>query len=117
MEKYIMVATNEQIERSKARRKVIEALEYNPMCYNCKSFGKSCKGSTNKSQAINNALDQEKSGVIPRYSFRDYKTGEKLTPPGWLVFSTFADGCGVVYRRSDGKMIVTTGFQGDFVVI
>lgn len=35
-----------------------------------------------ESQAINNALDQEKSGVIPRYSFRDYKTGEKLTPPG-----------------------------------
>ncbi|MFR1858832.1 MAG: hypothetical protein ACLSXG_02090 [Roseburia faecis] len=70
-----------------------------------------------ESQAINNALDQEKSGVIPRYSFRDYKTGEKLTPPGWLVFSTFADGCGVVYRRYDGKMIVTTGFQGDFVVI
>lgn len=70
-----------------------------------------------ESQAINNALDQEKSGVIPRYSFRDYKTGEKLTPPGWIVWSTFADGCGVVYRRSDGKMIVTTGFQGDFVVI
>ena len=70
-----------------------------------------------ESQAINNALDQEKSGITPRYSFRDYKTGEKLTPPGWLVWSTFADGCGVVYRRSDGKMIVTTGFQGDFVVI
>lgn len=70
-----------------------------------------------ESQAINNALDQEKSGVIPRYSFLDYKTGEKLTPPGWLVWSTFADGCGVVYRRSDGKMIITTGFQGDFVVI
>lgn len=70
-----------------------------------------------ESQAISNALDQEKSGVIPRYSFRDYKTGEKLTPPGWLVWSTFADSCGVVYRRTDGKMIVTTGFQGDFVVI
>lgn len=70
-----------------------------------------------ESQAINNALDQEKSGVIPRYSFLGYKTGENLTPPGWLVWSTFADGCGVVYRRSDGKMIVTTGFQGDFVVI
>lgn len=70
-----------------------------------------------ESQAINNALDQEKSGVIPHYSFRDYKTGEKLTPPGWIVWSTFADGCGVVYRRSDGKMIVTAGFQGDFVVI
>lgn len=48
MEKYIMVVTNEQIERSKARKKAIEALEYNPMCYNCKSFEKSCKGSTNK---------------------------------------------------------------------
>ena len=48
MEKYIMVVTDEQIERSKARRKAIEALEYNPMCYNCKNFGKSCEGSTNK---------------------------------------------------------------------
>ena len=28
-----------------------------------------------------------------------------------------ADGCGVVYRRSDKKMIVTTGFQGDFCYI
>lgn len=70
-----------------------------------------------ESQAINNALDQEKSGITPRYSFRDYKTLENITPPGWLVWSTFADGCGVVYRRSDGKMIVTTGLQGDFVVI
>lgn len=70
-----------------------------------------------ESQAISNALDQEKIGITPRYSFRDYKTGEKLTPPGWLVWSTFADGCVVVYRRSDEKMIVTTGFQGDFVVI
>ena len=70
-----------------------------------------------ESQAINNALDQEKSGIIPRYSFRDYKTGENLTPPGWLVWSTFADGCGVVYRRSDERRIVTTGLQGDFVVI
>ena len=48
MAKYIMVATNEQAERSKARRKAVEALAYNAMCYNCKSFGNSCKGSTNK---------------------------------------------------------------------
>lgn len=48
MAKYIMVATKEQVERSKARRKAVEALAYNAMCYNCKSFGKSCKGSTNK---------------------------------------------------------------------
>lgn len=63
-----------------------------------------------ESQAIRNALDQEKGSIIPRYSFRDYKTGEKLTPPRWIIWSTFADGCGVVYRRSDRKMIVTTGF-------
>lgn len=37
MEKYIMVVTDEQIKRSKARRKAIETLEYNPMCYNCKN--------------------------------------------------------------------------------
>lgn len=69
------------------------------------------------SQAISNALEQEKSGISPRYAFRDCKTGENLTPPGWLVWSTYADGCGVVYRRPDGKMIVATGFQGDFVVV
>jgi len=48
MEKYIMVATDEQIERSKARRKAIDSMEYNPMCYKRKSFGKFCKVSTNK---------------------------------------------------------------------
>ena len=68
-------------------------------------------------QAINNALEQEKSGITPRYVFRDYKTGENITPPGWLAWSTFSDGFGVVYRRPDGKMIVTTGFPGDFCII
>ena len=59
-----------------------------------------------ESQAVNNALEQEKSGISPRYAFR-----------GWLVWSTYADGCGVVYRRHDWKMIFTTGMQGDFTVI
>lgn len=68
-------------------------------------------------QAVNNALEQEKSGISPRYAFRDYKTGENLTPPGWLVWSTWADGCGVVYRRRDGKMILITGMQGDFCTV
>lgn len=65
MDKYIMVATDEQIERSKARRKAIEALEYNPMCYNCKNFGKSCKGSTNKiySGCIYKEVDQSKKSI------------------------------------------------------
>lgn len=68
-------------------------------------------------QVIDNALEQERSGIVPRYSWRDAKTGEKVTPPGWLVWSTLADGCGVVYRRADGKMIVTTGFPGDFCMV
>lgn len=73
MEKYIMVATNEQIERSKARRKAIETLEYNPMCYNCKSFGKSCKGSTNKvySGCVYKEVDESKPSI-----YTDFRTSE-----------------------------------------
>lgn len=37
-----------------------------------------------ESQAITEALEQEKSGISPRYAFRDYKTGKNLTPPGIL---------------------------------
>nr|DAH75194.1 MAG TPA: Sigma 54 modulation/S30EA ribosomal protein C terminus [Caudoviricetes sp.] len=70
-----------------------------------------------ESEAIENALKQEEEGIEPHYSFFDYKTREAVTAPGWLIWSTLADGCGVVYRRSDGKMIVSTGFQGDFCYI
>lgn len=65
MEKYIMVVTDEQIERSKARRKAVEALEYNPMCYNCKNFWKSCKGSTNKiySGCVYKEVDKSKKSI------------------------------------------------------
>lgn len=65
MEKYIMVATNEQIERSKARRKAIEALKYNTMCYDCKNFGKSCKGSMNKiySGCVHREVDESKPSI------------------------------------------------------
>ena len=70
-----------------------------------------------ESDAILNAEEQEKNGIKPRYAFRDYKTGKNLTAPGWLVWSTYADGCGVVYRRHDGKLILTTGTQGDFCII
>lgn len=68
-------------------------------------------------QVINNALEQERSGIVPRYIWMDNKTGEKVTPPGWLVWSTGADGCGVVYRRPDGKMIISTVFPGDFCMV
>lgn len=65
MEKYIMVVTDEQIERSKARRKAVESLEYNPMCYNCKNFKKSCKGSTNKTYTgcIYKEVDKSKKSI------------------------------------------------------
>ena len=65
-------------------------------------------------EVIENALEQERSGVEPHYSLYDHNKKERLTNPGWLVWSTNMDGCGVVYRRNDGKMIVMTGWQGDF---
>lgn len=65
-------------------------------------------------EIIKNALEQEEQGINPHYSFYDYKKGEKVTPSGWLVWSSAKYGCGVVYRRSDGKMIILTGMQGDF---
>ena len=68
-------------------------------------------------EIINNAIEQEKSGIKPHYAFYDYKKHEKVTPAGWLVWSLFDGGCGVVYRREDGKMIICAGVQGDFVVI
>lgn len=70
-----------------------------------------------ESQAIENALQQEKAGIQPLYCWYDSKAGENVTPPGWLVWSTWADGCGVVYRRHDGKMILITGMQGDFCIV
>ena len=65
-------------------------------------------------EIIENALQQEANGVQPHYSFYDYKAKKKITPAGWLVYSTMEDGCGVVYRRTEEKMIVVTGWQGDF---
>lgn len=62
---------------------------------------------------INNALQQEKDGIEPNYSFYDYKKREKITPAGWLVWSNMS-GCGVVFRTNAGKMAIITGVQGDF---
>lgn len=65
-------------------------------------------------EIIQNALDQEKEGVKPHYACYDYKKKEVVTPAGWLVWSLFDGGCGVVYRREDGKMIICTGWQSEF---
>ena len=48
MGKYAIVLTDEQIERSKARRKAIEALEYNPMCYTARILKILAKGQKTK---------------------------------------------------------------------
>ena len=66
-----------------------------------------------ENEIIENALQQERDGIKPHYSFYDHKTRQKVTPQGWLIWSTLR-GCGVVYRRADGKMIIITGIQGDF---
>lgn len=48
MKKFEISLTDEQIARSEARKKAIDELEYNPMCYDCKKFKNLCKGSKNK---------------------------------------------------------------------
>lgn len=63
------------------------------------------------SEIIQNALEQEKQGIEPHYAWYDYKKHKALTPAGWLVWSAY-DGCCVVFRRSDGKMIIQTGGTG-----
>lgn len=67
-----------------------------------------------ESEIINNALEQEKSGVNPHFAFYDYKNQRPVTNKGWRVWSSINHGCGVVYRRNDGKMVIVTGVQGDF---
>lgn len=66
-----------------------------------------------ENEIIKNALQQEADGIKPGYCWYDYQKKERVTPPGWLVVSTFS-GCCIVYRRNDGKMIILTGRQGDF---
>ena len=66
-------------------------------------------------EAIENALQQERDGYKPMYQPWDEKKQEAWGNPGWLVWSTYQDGCGVVYRRDDGKMILVHGWQGDFI--
>lgn len=66
-----------------------------------------------ESEIIANALQQEADGIEPHFAWYDQKRKETVTPAGWLIWSTL-DGCGVCYRRTDGKMIIVTGWQGDF---
>ena len=52
-------------ERTAAFREALEALEYNPMCYDCKNFDSSCKGTKNKiySGCIRKEVDESEKSV------------------------------------------------------
>ena len=64
------------------------------------------------SEIIENAKSQESDGVKP--CFKHFA----LDVPGWLVWSTWHDGAGVVYKRpEDGKYIIVTGWQGEFTFV
>ena len=67
-----------------------------------------------RENAIANAEDQKAQGVTPHYTLFDNAKGEKLSNPGWLVWSTWQDGAGVVVPRDDGKLVLLTGWQSDF---
>ena len=78
---------------------------------------KSAVMTASEKEIIENALWQEKKGIKPRYAKYDYKTKQPYHNPGWLVWSDRIYGCGVVYRRDDGKMFIVTGVQGDFCYV
>lgn len=61
-------------------------------------------------EAIANAIEQKNNGVTPLYK----RSGSDAR--GWLVWSTFEDGAGVVFQREDGSAYVSTGLQGDFSI-
>ena len=66
------------------------------------------------SEAIQNAMEQERDGVKPTYK---YRVSDDI-PAGWLIWSTWEDGAGVVCKRpEDGKYIILTGWQGEFAFV
>lgn len=67
-----------------------------------------------ESEAIANAEEQKAKGIKPHFVLYDRLHDEKLSLPGWLIWSTWDYGVGVVVPRDDGKMVVLTGWQSDF---
>ena len=66
-----------------------------------------------ESDAIENAKQQERQGIRPAYKCNIVDG----IPAGWLVWSTYEDGAGVVHKRADGKYILLTGWQGEFTFV
>lgn len=65
-------------------------------------------------EAITNAEEQKAKGIKPHYALFDGDKKEKLSNPGWLIWSTWEDGVGVVVPRDDGKFVLLTGWHSDF---
>lgn len=66
------------------------------------------------SEIIRNAQEQEKKGIRPSFKYNMIDA----IPAGWLVWSTWEDGAGVVYKRpEDGKYIIIKGWQGEFTCV
>lgn len=65
-------------------------------------------------EAIANAEEQKAKGIKPHYVLFDGDKKEKLSNPGWLIWSTWEDGVGVVVPRDDGKFVLLTGWHSDF---
>lgn len=63
-------------------------------------------------EAIQSQILQD--GIKPHFAWWDYKNQRPVTNKGWRVWASVNHGCGVVYRRHDGKMVIVTGVQGDF---
>ena len=62
-------------------------------------------------EAITNAEEQKAKGIKPHYALFD--GDKKLSNPGWLIWSTWEDGVGVVVPRDDGKFVLLTGWQSN----
>ena len=71
-----------------------------------------------KNEIIANVESQIKEGVKPHYKLvRRGKAEDTGGLVGWLVWSTWEDGCGVVCKRADGKYVMLIGCQGDFTYV
>lgn len=68
---------------------------------------------------IENAKAQEKAGINPAYKWYNHKTktADETIPAGWLVWSTWEDGCCICYKRPDNTYGIIIGWQADFCFV
>lgn len=67
-----------------------------------------------KEELIQNALDQEKSGVKPSYALYNHGSKKVISPKGWLIYSTWEDGACIAVRKNKDEIVLLHGWQADF---